>query len=120
MPIALLMPALSAGMEEGVIARWLKTAGDRVTAGETIAEIETDKATVEFAVETSGVISELIAVEGQPVPVNGVIARLVEDEERADGCPDCATSQQGASIASQVHSAPLIDINEHARPTIAA
>ncbi|WP_298851984.1 biotin/lipoyl-containing protein, partial [uncultured Sphingomonas sp.] len=54
MPTTIMMPALSAGMEEGTIARWLKAAGDAVAKGDVIVEIETDKATMEYEAEADG------------------------------------------------------------------
>lgn len=72
----LVMPALSAGMEEGTIARWCKAVGDEVAKGEVIAEIETDKATMEFEVDRDGTVEALLVAEGATVPVNTVIARL--------------------------------------------
>ncbi len=72
----IVMPALSAGMEEGTIARWLKAVGDRVAKGEVIAEIETDKATMEFEADREGTIEALLVAEGTTVPVNAAIARM--------------------------------------------
>jgi len=69
------MPRLSASMEEGTILRWLKSDGDRVRAGEELVEIETDKATETYAVEREGVL-EVVAAVGETLPVGAVIARL--------------------------------------------
>ena len=77
MLIDVLMPALSPEMEEGAIARWCVGPGDEVAAGEVMAEIETDKATVDLEAPASGVVAELLAAEGEAsVKVASVIARI--------------------------------------------
>src|SRR5215472_9655446 len=84
MPIEVLMPALSPTMTEGNLAKWHKKVGDTVKAGDVIAEIETDKATMEVEAVDEGVVGELVVPEGaQGVKVNAVIARLLgEGEEK--------------------------------------
>ena len=85
MPIELLMPALSPTMEEGTLAKWLIKEGDTISSGDLIAEIETDKATMEFEAVDEGVIGRILVVEGtEGVKVNDVIAVLLEDGESAD------------------------------------
>ena len=82
MAIRILMPALSPTMEEGTLAKWLVKEGDTVNSGDIIAEIETDKATMEFEVTEEGTISELLVAEGsEGIHVNSPIAILVEEEE---------------------------------------
>jgi pyruvate dehydrogenase E1 component beta subunit len=82
MPINILMPALSPTMTEGNLAKWLKAEGDSVKAGDVIAEIETDKATMEVEAVDEGVIGKILIAEGaQGVAVNSVIAILLEDGE---------------------------------------
>src|SRR5579859_4551144 len=85
MPIEVLMPALSPTMTEGNLAKWHKKVGDTVKAGDVIAEIETDKATMEVEAVDEGVVGELVVPEGaQGVKVNAVIARLLaEGEDKA-------------------------------------
>ena len=68
------MPKMSDTMTEGVIAKWHKKIGDTVKSGELMAEIETDKATMDYESFNSGVILYLGAKEGQPVAINGVLA----------------------------------------------
>jgi pyruvate dehydrogenase E2 component (dihydrolipoamide acetyltransferase) len=75
------LPALSAGMEEAVIARWLKAEGDRVRKGDIIAEIETDKATMELEADADGRVGQLLVAPGERAMVNQVIAVLVNDGE---------------------------------------
>ena len=82
MPINILMPALSPTMEKGNLAKWLKKEGDKVKSGDVIAEIETDKATMEVEAVDEGTIAKIIVPEGtQDVPVNDVIAVLAGDGE---------------------------------------
>ena len=82
MPIDVVMPALSASMESGKIARWLKKVGDPVRRGEVLAEIETDKATLELEAADEGILSRIIVPEGgADVAVNQVLALLARPEE---------------------------------------
>ncbi|MCR9107564.1 pyruvate dehydrogenase complex dihydrolipoamide acetyltransferase [Marivita sp. XM-24bin2] len=85
MPIEILMPALSPTMEEGTLAKWLVKEGDTVASGDIIAEIETDKATMEFEAVDEGVIGKILVTEGTAdVKVNTPIAMLLEDGESAE------------------------------------
>lgn len=82
MPTPITMPALSPTMTDGTLAKWLKQEGDSVAAGDVIAEIETDKATMEVEAVDEGIIGKIIISEGtENVPVNDVIALLLEDGE---------------------------------------
>ncbi|MFC0242933.1 pyruvate dehydrogenase complex dihydrolipoamide acetyltransferase [Rhodopseudomonas telluris] len=82
MPINILMPALSPTMEKGNLAKWLKKEGDKVKSGDVIAEIETDKATMEVEASDEGTLAKILVPEGtQDVPVNDVIAVLAGDGE---------------------------------------
>ncbi len=84
MSIQILMPALSPTMEEGTLAKWLVSEGDAVSAGDLIAEIETDKATMELEAVDEGTMGQIVVTEGtEAVPVNQVIAVLLEDGEDA-------------------------------------
>lgn len=83
MPHIIVMPALSAGMEEATIARWLKSAGEVVAAGEAIAEIETDKATMELEADRAGTIGRIVVAEGTTVALNAPIAMLLAEGEDA-------------------------------------
>ncbi|MEO1306553.1 MAG: pyruvate dehydrogenase complex E1 component subunit beta [Pseudomonadota bacterium] len=88
MAIEVLMPALSPTMEEGTLAKWLVKEGDTVSSGDIIAEIETDKATMEFEAVDEGIIGRIMIAEGtEAVKVNTPIAILVEDGESADAAP---------------------------------
>ncbi|MBC2885103.1 pyruvate dehydrogenase complex E1 component subunit beta [Ochrobactrum sp. CM-21-5] len=85
MPVEILMPALSPTMEEGKLSKWLKKEGDKVTSGDVIAEIETDKATMEVEAVDEGTLGKLLVAEGtEGVKVNTPIAVLLGDGESAD------------------------------------
>ncbi len=85
MPTEILMPALSPTMEEGTLAKWLVKEGDTVASGDLLAEIETDKATMEFEAVDEGVIGKILVAEGtEGVKVNSPIAVLLADGESAD------------------------------------
>ena len=84
MPIELKMPALSPTMEEGTLAKWLVKEGDEVKSGDILAEIETDKATMEFEAVDEGTISKIVVPEGtDEVKVGAVIAIMAADGEDA-------------------------------------
>jgi pyruvate dehydrogenase E2 component (dihydrolipoamide acetyltransferase) len=104
MPIELKMPALSPTMEEGTLARWLVKEGDSVSSGDLIAEIETDKATMEFEAVDEGVISKIMVAEGTDgVKVGTVIALIAgEDEDAAPVKPAAAPVAKAAAPAPKV------------------
>ena len=80
MTIKILMPALSPTMEEGTLAKWMVKEGDNVQSGDIMAEIETDKATMEFEAVDEGIIGKILIPEGtENVSVNTTIALLLED-----------------------------------------
>src|SRR5579872_258976 len=99
MPINILMPALSPTMEKGNLAKWLKKEGDKVKSGDVIAEIETDKATMEVEAVDEGTLAKILVPEGTPdVPVNNVIAVLAGDGEdiKAAGAAAASASPKPA------------------------
>jgi pyruvate dehydrogenase E2 component (dihydrolipoamide acetyltransferase) len=103
MPINILMPALSPTMEKGNLAKWLKKEGDKVKSGDVIAEIETDKATMEVEAVDEGTIAKILVPEGtQDVPVNDVIAVMAGDGEDVKA----ASAGAGAAPASKPAEAP--------------
>jgi pyruvate dehydrogenase E2 component (dihydrolipoamide acetyltransferase) len=82
MPINILMPALSPTMEKGNLAKWLKKEGDAVKSGDIIAEIETDKATMEVEAVDEGILAKIVVPEGtSDVPVNQLIALIAAEGE---------------------------------------
>ena len=84
MPTEILMPALSPTMEEGTLAKWLVKEGDSVSSGDLLAEIETDKATMEFEAVDEGVVGKILVAEGtEGVRVNTAIAVLLAEGESA-------------------------------------
>ena len=102
MPTEILMPALSPTMEEGTLAKWHVKEGDKVSSGDILAEIETDKATMEFEAVDEGVIGKIVIEEGtEGVKVNAVIAVLLEDGESASdiGSVSAATAAAAAPKA---------------------
>ena len=95
MPIEILMPALSPTMTEGKIARWVKNVGEPVHAGDVLAEIETDKATMEVEAADEGVLAKIVVPEGTAdVPVNQLIAVLAGEGE------DVKAAAAGAKAAA--------------------
>ncbi|QYX56716.1 pyruvate dehydrogenase complex dihydrolipoamide acetyltransferase [Roseovarius sp. SCSIO 43702] len=97
MPIEILMPALSPTMEEGTLAKWLVKEGDEVSSGDLLAEIETDKATMEFEAVDEGKIGKLLVEEGsEGVKVNTPIAVLLEEGESADDIGDVSAEPKPA------------------------
>ncbi len=113
MPIEILMPALSPTMEEGNLAKWLKNEGDKVVAGDVIAEIETDKATMEVEAVDEGTLGKILVAAGsEGVKVNTPIAVLLADGESAadvakPSAPAKAEAPQPAEPAAQAAAAPV-------------
>lgn len=103
MPIKVTMPALSPTMTEGTLATWLKNEGDTVEAGDVIAEIETDKATMEVEAVDEGILGKILVNAGtQNVPVNEVIAVLLEDGEDASEIDEFLSNDNKKSVISNV------------------
>jgi pyruvate dehydrogenase E2 component (dihydrolipoamide acetyltransferase) len=102
MSIPITMPALSPTMEEGNLAKWHVKVGDKVKPGDIIAEIETDKATMEVEAVDEGVVSKLLVAEGaQGVKVNAVIAELAGEGEAATSAPNAAKAEpKKAAVAT--------------------
>ena len=106
MAIKVLMPALSPTMEEGTVAKWMVKEGDTVASGDILAEIETDKATMEFEAVDEGTIGKILVAEGtEGVAVNTPIAVLLEDGETADDA-EAAAQEDDASDESNADPAP--------------
>src|SRR5437660_12392728 len=113
MPINILMPALSPTMEKGNLAKWLKKEGEKVKPGDVIAEIETDKATMEVEAVDEGTLAKIVVPEGtNDVPVNQLIAVMAGEGEDAKAAgasasapaPKAApvsTSPQGGEVAAR-------------------
>src|SRR3954447_20597046 len=102
MPINILMPALSPTMEKGNLAKWLKSEGDKVASGDVIAEIETDKATMEVEAVDEGTLGRILVQAGtEGVKVNEPIAMLLEEGE------DASALEGGGAPAAQSASPPV-------------
>jgi pyruvate dehydrogenase E2 component (dihydrolipoamide acetyltransferase) len=98
MPTEILMPALSPTMEEGTLAKWLVKEGDTVSAGDLLAEIETDKATMEFEAVEEGTIGKILVPEGsEGVKVNSPIAVILAEGESADDIDKARTPDTGGA-----------------------
>ncbi|WP_431322176.1 pyruvate dehydrogenase complex E1 component subunit beta [Rhizobium sp. YTU87027] len=107
MPIDILMPALSPTMEEGTLSKWLKQEGDTVKSGDVIAEIETDKATMEVEAVDEGVIGKLLVPAGtENVKVNAKIAVLLQDGESASDISAATAAQSAPAAAPQAEEKP--------------
>jgi pyruvate dehydrogenase E1 component beta subunit len=107
MPIEVLMPALSPTMTEGNLARWLKAEGDSISPGDVIAEIETDKATMEVEAVDEGVLGKILVAEGaEDVAVNTPIAVILEDGESADDISASAAPVSAARNDDNADEAP--------------
>ena len=103
MPINILMPALSPTMEKGNLAKWLKKEGEAVKTGDVIAEIETDKATMEYEAIEDGVMAKIVVPEGATdVPVNQLIAVMVQEGE--DPKAAAAAAGKGRSAGKNARS----------------
>ena len=123
MPIEILMPALSPTMEEGTLAKWLVKEGDTVSSGDVMAEIETDKATMEFEAVDEGTIGKILISEGtEGVKVNDVIAVLLEDGESAEdiSAKPSAKADPAAASAAPAEAAPAGGSDKGAPPAPAA
>src|SRR5260221_11404739 len=107
MPIEIRMPALSPTMTEGNLARWLKKEGDEVHSGDVIAEIETDKATMEYEAVDEGRLGKIIVPEGaQGIKVNEPIALLLEEGEDAGALEDFAAPARSGNGGQPQPAAP--------------
>jgi pyruvate dehydrogenase E2 component (dihydrolipoamide acetyltransferase) len=125
MPTNILMPALSPTMEKGNLARWLKKEGDKIKSGDVIAEIETDKATMEYEAVDEGTLAKIVVPEGtQDVAVNAVIAVLADEGEdvaaaasSAKGAPQAAAKPAASSFETPAARAPQDEAKKAAPPT---
>ncbi len=126
MPTEILMPALSPTMEEGTLAKWLVKEGDTVASGDLLAEIETDKATMEFEAVDEGVVGKILVPEGtEGVKVNAPIAVLLAEGESADDigsapapktAPEAPKASETAAEAAPGRSSEMATANAPAAP----
>ncbi|MGE5516651.1 MAG: pyruvate dehydrogenase complex dihydrolipoamide acetyltransferase [Bacteroidota bacterium] len=121
MPIEILMPALSPTMSEGTLARWLKKEGDPVKSGDVIAEIETDKATMEFEAVDEGTIGKIVVPAGTSgVKVNELIAVMLEEGEDASALASVGAKPAAAAPAVAAAPAPAAAAAPAPAPVAAA
>jgi Pyruvate/2-oxoglutarate dehydrogenase complex, dihydrolipoamide acyltransferase (E2) component, and related enzymes len=124
MATEILMPALSPTMEEGTLAKWLVKGGDTVASGDIMAEIETDKATMEFEAVDEGTIGKILIAEGtEGVKVNTPIAVLLEEGESADDIDTSAKPEAPAAApadddAPQKSAAAPAEGKSHPEPRV--
>jgi pyruvate dehydrogenase E2 component (dihydrolipoamide acetyltransferase) len=117
MAVEILMPALSPTMEEGTLAKWLVKEGDTVKSGQVIAEIETDKATMEFEAVDEGTVAKILIAEGTAgVKVNTAIAVIVEDGETLSDVPKAAAVAASAPVAADAPAAAPAPVAAAAAP----
>ena len=117
MAIQLKMPKLSDTMEEGVLLKWLKKEGDRIEAGEVVAEAESDKATMELESFDEGILKKIIVPEGGKVAVGGTLAIIAEEDENIDEIEQAVASEPDKPVAGpeipiegpEVHAVPVPD-----------
>ncbi|MEO1689114.1 MAG: pyruvate dehydrogenase complex dihydrolipoamide acetyltransferase, partial [Pseudomonadota bacterium] len=118
MAIQILMPALSPTMEEGTLAKWLKAEGEAVSSGDVIAEIETDKATMEFEAIDEGVMGKILIAEGtEGVKVNTPIAVLLEEGEDASAAEAASATPAANGATAEVVAAEPAEAPAASAPT---
>ncbi len=121
MPINILMPALSPTMEKGNLARWLKKEGDKVKSGDVLAEIETDKATMEVEAIDEGVLAKIVVPDGTAdVPVNALIGVIAAEGEDVNAAPAPVAAKPQETPAAQPSSAPVAASAPAAAPAASA
>jgi len=121
MPIDILMPALSPTMEEGTLSKWLKNEGDKVASGDVLAEIETDKATMEVESIDEGVLGKIVVPAGtENVKVNAVIAVILEEGESASDIGSSKSADAAPAPAAEEAKAPEAEAKSVAAPVPAA
>src|SRR5882757_9257799 len=115
------MPALSPTMEEGTLAKWHVKIGDKVKSGDVIAEIETDKATMEVEAVDEGVVADIVVPEGaENVKVNAVIAQLRGEDEKYTASAKPAAAPAPVASTKPAPAAPAAKLEAKVTPTPAA
>src|SRR5436190_22651366 len=114
------MPRLSDTMEEGTIARWLKSPGDEIKKGDILAEIETDKATMDLEAYEAGTLQQILVQEGETVPIGQAVALIgsgAAAQAAAQPAPATAkTGADGAAPAAPVESPPKAETSAQSPP----
>ena len=113
MSIDILMPALSPTMEEGTLSKWLVKEGDKIVSGDLIAEIETDKATMEVEAIDDGIIGKILVSEGQEsIKVNAPIAILLSEGEKLSKSTSSDEAKKEIELEVQNENEKIVKINE--------
>ncbi|MCP4833971.1 MAG: 2-oxo acid dehydrogenase subunit E2 [Phycisphaera sp.] len=120
MSITLTMPRLSDTMEQGTIIKWNIKEGDEVASGAVVADVETDKATMEMQVYDDGVVAKILIGEGTQVPVGTAIALIAEEGEDPSGVEDAPAAESPASAPLKADPAPVADPEPRTESTPAA
>ncbi len=123
--IDIIMPKMGDGMEEGVILRWIKKPGDKIENGDTLAEVETDKASVDLPSDAEGTLVEILVGEGQSAPVGGVIAHLGSADQVVLQTPSAVVDLTVESAKAPMQAAPVgpekpADPNDRRKPRLVA
>ncbi len=119
MPVNILMPALSPTMEKGKLAKWLKKEGDKVKSGDVLAEIETDKATMEVEAIDEGTLGKILVAEGtDDVLVNAPIAIILGEGEKLGDLPKVAPAPKPATAPAAVAAAPTTSTTSAPQPKV--
>src|SRR3989475_11814677 len=119
MATEVVMPKLSPTMEEGQLARWLKKEGDKVSMGEPLAEIDTDKATMEMQALSNGVLRKILINEGESAPLGQPIAIIGEPDEdisellKTAGTPKTGKAAEASESTSESDAAPAVEAETH-------
>ena len=108
MATSIVMPQMGYDMQEGTVVRWYKQEGDAVARGEVIADIETDKATVEFEAYTSGVLRKIVVDEGVAIPVGQLIAVITDPDEELPDDFEALVAQSGATPSAAPDDVPAV------------
>jgi pyruvate dehydrogenase E2 component (dihydrolipoamide acetyltransferase) len=117
MTVDIILPNLGFGMDEGQLVSWLKKTGDSIRKGEAVAEVESDKATVELEAVTDGILVEILVEAGVSVPVGSVLARIRPTSEQSPGkstlsIGDTAETRRATPLAQRVAQAHGVDLND--------
>jgi pyruvate dehydrogenase E2 component (dihydrolipoamide acetyltransferase) len=115
MPIELKMPALSPTMEEGTLAKWLVKVGDKVSSGDLLAEIETDKATMEFEAVDEGVVAEILVSEGADGVKVGTVIAIIAGEDEDTSAPKVKSAQVPAAVTP---AQPVVSVAPSSSPPV--
>ena len=110
------MPKLSPTMEEGVLSKWMKKVGDKIAPGDVIAEVETDKANMDFPLEDEGVLLKLLVAEGDTVKLGAPVAIMGDAGEDVSAMATAAPAPVASTPVVSAAVAPTVDAMSSTRP----